>query len=480
MPGNNTQPKIFISYSWTNPQHEQWVLELAERLTTDGINVILDKWDLKEGQDLHIFMEKMVEDKEIQKVLVICDKGYKEKANGRTGGVGKESQLISKEVYERTDQEKFVPIVKECDDEGKPCIPHYMAGRVYITLADQSSYEENYQKLVRNLYNKPELRKPPVGSPPAYVNDEQTFLSTAHKVNQIKNAILNEKPGVSGLIQDYLDTFLKSLEDQRLTGGAESEFDEKVLKSIGQLLPLKEDFVDFVYTIYRYGTAIDREMVHEFFEKLGQLSMVPENVTIYTDVDFDNYRFINYELFLYFTAVLMKLKKYEDLAYFIHTPYFLKYRGELNPVGISILNKYTASLEEIRKRRLSLNRISITADTLKARATRKDITFQDLIEADLLLHYVAELNQTKNSWFPRSAVYQRGSQIDVLNRTISMTHFEKIKSLLNVKSKDELAKKIAEYTQYIEARGGYGYSRFEYDIIPLPEVLDLEKIATIK
>ena len=53
-------PKIFISYSWSSSSHERWVLELAERLVSDGVDVTLDKWDLKEGQDKFSFMESMV------------------------------------------------------------------------------------------------------------------------------------------------------------------------------------------------------------------------------------------------------------------------------------------------------------------------------------------------------------------------------------------------------------------------------------
>ena len=52
-------PKLFISYSWSNPTHEQWVIELANELTESGVHVILDKWDLKEGHDSVAFMEKI-------------------------------------------------------------------------------------------------------------------------------------------------------------------------------------------------------------------------------------------------------------------------------------------------------------------------------------------------------------------------------------------------------------------------------------
>lgn len=50
--------KLFISYSWTNQDHETWVLNLAKELVENGVHVIIDKWDLKEGQDSYSFMEK--------------------------------------------------------------------------------------------------------------------------------------------------------------------------------------------------------------------------------------------------------------------------------------------------------------------------------------------------------------------------------------------------------------------------------------
>ena len=109
------QKKVFISYSWTNSRHEKWVYELAERLVNDGVNVILDKWDLKEGQDKYTFMESMIQDTTIDKVLIICEKGYKDKANKREGGVGTETQIITPELYEKTSQTKFTHLYKRQD-----------------------------------------------------------------------------------------------------------------------------------------------------------------------------------------------------------------------------------------------------------------------------------------------------------------------------------------------------------------------------
>jgi hypothetical protein len=77
-----TDPKAFISYSWTSPQHAEWVISLATQLRENGIDVILDKWDLKEGHDAVAFMEKMVADPDIKKVIVVLDRGYVDRQMG--------------------------------------------------------------------------------------------------------------------------------------------------------------------------------------------------------------------------------------------------------------------------------------------------------------------------------------------------------------------------------------------------------------
>lgn len=51
------------------------------------------------GSDRFIFMEKSVN--ESDKVLILCNKVYKEKADNRCGGAGQETMIIAPEVYEK-------------------------------------------------------------------------------------------------------------------------------------------------------------------------------------------------------------------------------------------------------------------------------------------------------------------------------------------------------------------------------------------
>ena len=63
-------PIVFVSYSHDSQEHSDWVLQLATRLRSDGVEAILDRWHLRLGQDLAAFMERGLSDS--HRVLCIC------------------------------------------------------------------------------------------------------------------------------------------------------------------------------------------------------------------------------------------------------------------------------------------------------------------------------------------------------------------------------------------------------------------------
>ncbi|HFQ4886707.1 TPA: TIR domain-containing protein [Vibrio vulnificus] len=203
-----SNPKLFISYSWSNHDHEQLVLQIAAELTESGVDVILDKWDLKEGHDAYAFMEKMVTDPEINKVAIISDKTYAEKADGRSGGVGTETQIISREVYEQQEQDKFVVVVTERDENGKAHLPTYYKSRIYIDLSEPDGYADNFEKLLRWIYNKPLYVKPEIGKKPSFLEEnESVSLGTSSAFKRAVDAIKNDKSTASGCFDEYLTLF---------------------------------------------------------------------------------------------------------------------------------------------------------------------------------------------------------------------------------------------------------------------------------
>jgi hypothetical protein len=50
----------FISYSWDDEAHREWVRKLAERLRADGVDVSIDRWAAAPGDQLPAFMEKAI------------------------------------------------------------------------------------------------------------------------------------------------------------------------------------------------------------------------------------------------------------------------------------------------------------------------------------------------------------------------------------------------------------------------------------
>jgi hypothetical protein len=100
-------PKVFISYCRVS--QGEWALQLAKRLRGDGVDVQIDVWHLKPGDDMYAFMERMVTDRSVSKVLILCDKEYRDRSNNRKGGVGVEAQIISPALYRTVSQSKFIP-----------------------------------------------------------------------------------------------------------------------------------------------------------------------------------------------------------------------------------------------------------------------------------------------------------------------------------------------------------------------------------
>lgn len=143
--------KVFISYSWTPEENKNKTFELAKKLDKAGIEVILDQTHLKFGHDKYAFMEKMATDTTIDKVLIVCNKDYAEKANARSGGVGDESMIITPELYGKIEQTKFIPVVFEKDSQGNAYLPSYLKRILYVDLSDDTNYNKNFYSLLKQF-----------------------------------------------------------------------------------------------------------------------------------------------------------------------------------------------------------------------------------------------------------------------------------------------------------------------------------------
>ena len=156
------QPKVFISYSHDSPVHKQWVSELGAKLRRNGVDAILDQWDLGPGDDLTLFMERGIRDSD--RVLVICTDSYVRKADAGEGGVGYERMIVTAQLVQDLGTDKFIPIIRQASGEEKT--PTCLGTRIYIDFTDESQFDEKFDKLLHELHQVPVVEKPPLGKSP--------------------------------------------------------------------------------------------------------------------------------------------------------------------------------------------------------------------------------------------------------------------------------------------------------------------------
>ena len=157
---SNNQPNIFISYSWDNERHKKWVLDLADALCDEGVNVILDRYYLNAGKSIAKFVESNIEI--ATKVLIIFTSNYKKRAEKRQGGVGYEYSILNQELYEnQSESNRIIPILRE----GKPIdsIPTYMRQLIHLDITNDENYSVWFSELLREIYDEPVIKKPPIG-----------------------------------------------------------------------------------------------------------------------------------------------------------------------------------------------------------------------------------------------------------------------------------------------------------------------------
>jgi hypothetical protein len=155
-------PTVFISYSHDSKDHKQWIIKLAEQIIKDGIDVILDAWDLKYGDDVGRFMQRSVKDADY--VLAICTEAYVRKADEGKGGAGYEATIITGELVKDQGTAKFIPVIRQKSDD--PIVPDFLPTRMYANLSAAGNFEDEYKKLIRSLYNLPPNPKPSLGKNP--------------------------------------------------------------------------------------------------------------------------------------------------------------------------------------------------------------------------------------------------------------------------------------------------------------------------
>lgn len=471
-------PKVFISYSWHPEKNKIWVQRLAERLIQDGVNVKLDVWDLKHGHDKYVFMEQMVKDSDIKKVLVICNEDYVRKADDRTGGVGTESTIMSSDIYSLAEQTKFIPILVE-KKNGEPCLPTFLKSRMYIDMSSNDIYELGYDQLLRDIYEKPLLRKPALGKMPSYLEaDEPVLLSTAQEQRMLKEKVA-ESTNLQTWIAKYCDKLIESLDQFKVTfrGGKTGDLIEMIEKSIASMQVVNNDFITFVETVASNSECNGKQFV-DFFEKLLQY-YEDKDIELASSTDSwhlcnDNYRFFNYELFLSFAAIMLKYERFDIIKEVVDTDYCIlsnRLGRQIKALNFAEFQKHNYTLDYYKGN----NGYSPSSQVANLMRNYGGDKFNTWVEVDILLYYLSLIygkpGDRMSMWYPTLSIYNRA--FEILPKIASMRYFEKAKVMFDVGDKDSFKTLLVRTKDELQ--------RDAYHRIPnLKEGLSYDKVCSLR
>lgn len=444
------EPKVFISYSWTDQSHQELVKHWADRLVADGIEVILDIYDLKEGDDKYAFMESMVTDPSVTHVLIICDKKYAEKANARKAGVGTESQIISGEVYEKVKQSKFIPIVCEFGDDGEPILPAFMKSRMWINFSSSEAENENWEQLVRLLYGKPQHVKPKKGKAPIYITSDAPVPTSEAlaKFNSLKQAVLQNKKGVKHYRRDFIDACISYADELRVRERPSVDsMGEKVLEDCGKLKAVRDHLCDWILLEAEITESEPfSEALIEALEKLRELKSRPPEVTSWNETWFEAHSVFVYETFLYIVAALLKSGAYQALHEIYSSHYLMPSADRYGDTKFERFDGfygYSDALQSVlapEGRRL----YAPAAELIKRQSDREDLPFSEILQAELLTLLMSFITPDTR-WYPQTLHYSsHGGGYPFFVRAAQHKHFKKLSIVTGIETADELRVKVKE------------------------------------
>lgn len=412
MSGETQSPpiKAMVSYAWGSEAHQDRVKMLVDQLRGDSIDVIFDKYHLRDGDDVNAFMEQVAAQGDVQKVMAICDPQYVRKMNAREGGSGQEGMIMSARVYEQlrstlkseTDLRgrRFIAVIFERDpdlpDNDPGHLPTMFGSMKYIDMSTPERYDQNYDQLLRFLADRPELIAPPLGPLPSHLRaDAPPALPGHSQFLSVKRLLEQGKPAL-GAWRDYLEQLelaLRSVQPATEPGRDQPVFRfEVMLEETRRLMPVRDEFVEALRLSLKHDSLPMDELL-AFFERVMRLSSQlgeahrssgghPIHSTCYAHADV-----LVMELTLYLTAVLVEGGQVEALQEFTEHTFFYQLQGQTLPATFRGLQHIADQSEIERTYNLAARQdwSSPLGDWLKERATLQSVPWAALAQAELLL-----------------------------------------------------------------------------------------------
>lgn len=445
-------PKAFISYAWSSEDHKTWVRKLAEDLRRNGVDVWLDQWEVKPGKDINVFMERIANKDDTTHVIMICDDEYKKKADTRDKGVGAEAQIITADYYEQKNENRFVAVTRDKNQEPKTLIPVFARSRIFIDFSDDEQYPTKLEELLRWIYDKPIFSPPPLGEMPAYLKEShEEGTPTASYARDAIYAIKSDNQYSEPKLREYLEKFsneIKKIPDQNVT------VEEKVINNIKKLMPMVNEFISVINVLSEYSQNMRAyRRVHHFFSNLtGYCHLKHTNY----DSRYPDKHFISYILFTSAIAIFIREERWEALSIFFNEEYSateaIEYFDSSPTYNFSVFYQKEWFFWGSYWRRKGQNLYYPMAAFLQANFP-EGIKQSDIAQADAVIYIAHQIRKMKQNsskvsseyWIPECFAafinMQNNSSLPIFAHASSKKYFQNLLPILGID-------RVEEFTYY--------------------------------
>ena len=281
---------------------------------------------------------------------------------------------------------------------------------MWIDFSSPESVNENWERLVRVLFGRPQYKKPTLGRPPSYITSDSPHPTSGivARFQSLRQAIFQEREmAIRRNRSEFLDACFNYADESRVRSAPSVEsIGEYVLEQSRKLKLVRDPLIDWVL-LEGESTPENEfsETLIEFLERLRELKSRPVEITTWRDAWFEAHSLFVYEIFLYFVAALLKTKSYQVLGEIYSAHYVspvTERHGGHHFERFDTFYGFSESLESIlapEGRRLQ----SPAAELLKRQSDRHDLPFPEVIQAELITTLVSVVQGFH--WYPQTALY---------------------------------------------------------------------------
>ena len=279
----------------------------------------------------------------------------------------------------------------ETDDEGKAFVPTMFSTRLYIDMSTDDLLAQNYLRLLRFLFDRPEPEVP-IGKPPAVLFETNPSSVAALSKGLLVQSAVERGRGMLTPWEEFAETILDPLRAFTAPWKGQNWDVGDALTQLETTRGPRDALVETVRFLIREN-ALKAGMIVKLFQALGNLPLqqaetwgVQPEATAHT-------RVAVIELVLYVVAVLIQEGRPDLLREVLVSDYLWAHRGEERLTEFGFLQQDVDWFNQNYNAASPTQWICPVGDWMKRRATLDSLPWKEVLQADALLHLQTHLRR---------------------------------------------------------------------------------------